>query len=265
MNAGVARSAIAIARENGIALVSAGLAFHMFNSLIPFLLFVIIGVTTFGWAESLLVTLEPVLGSDADSVLSIMDTVIGDGAGRRRAAVLAAGILAWSSFTMFQSVNRAFGYVYGVQAERSMVKTALNTCLILTTVILTIALVVGIHVGLTVVMGSAAATAVSIPLLGVALFGVFVPMFYQFPPSPVTIREALPGAVLTAVSWTACTLGFRVYLTTSESVQLYGVAGGVMLLLTGLYVVSVALLFGVILNAVLADRVEVDDRWTVGS
>lgn len=261
MNTDVALSTIGVAREKGIALVSAGLAFYMFNSLIPLLLFVIIGVTAFGWMESLLAMVDPALGSDVDSLRSVIETVIGEGAGRGRAALIAAGVLTWSAFTMFQSVNRAFGHVYGVQAQRSPLSTVLDTCLILSTVVLTVGLLLVIHVGLTAVIGGAAATVVSVPFLLLALFAIFLPMFYKFPPSGVTVREALPGTVLTAVSWTLCAFGFRIYLVTSESVQLYGVAGGVMLLLTWLYIGSLALLVGMVLNAVLADRVSPDEQW----
>lgn len=263
MNKEVVLSTIGVARENGVALVSAGLAFYMFNSLIPLLLFLIIGLTTFGWMESLLALLNPALSSDVDTLVSTMETVIGEGAGRRRAGLIAAGVLAWSSFTMFQSVNRAFGHVYDVQAERSPIETVLDTLLILATVVITVGLLLVVHIGLSSVMGGTGATVVSVPLLLLTLFGIFLPMFYTFPPSSVTVREALPGAVLTAVAWTLCAVGFRIYVVTSESVELYGVAGGVMLLLTWLYIGSLALLLGVVLNAVLADRVSADERWRI--
>ena len=255
MDADTFRTVAAVARENRITLVSAGLAFHMFNTILPFLVFLVIGVTTFGWLEPVLATFDPVIGIDTDALLSAMDDVIGEGAGRFRAAAIAAGILAWSSFTMFQSVNMTFGHIYGRRTERSTVGVLTDTGLILATVLLAVVLMVVVHAGLTVVAGATLATLASIPLLGFGLFGIFVPMFYQFSPPGVTIREMLPGAILGAISWTACAVGFRVYFAVSESVELYGIAGGVMLLLTWLYVSALALLVGVVLNAVLADRV----------
>lgn len=263
MNTEVPRTVYAVARENSISLISAGLAFYIFNSLIPLLLFVIIGITAFGWMESILVLLESLFGSDANALLSVMDTVIGEGAGRGRAALIAAGILVWSSFTMFQSVNMTFEHIYGARAERSFVSDARDTCLILVTVVLAIFLILVLHTALTAVARIAVATTTSVPLLAVALLGIFTPMFYQFSPPTVTVREVLPGAVLTAVSWTVCAVGFRLYLAISESVELYGIAGGVMLLLTWLYIGSLALFVGVVLNAVLAERVEAADRWKV--
>lgn len=255
MDADTLRTVAAVARENRITLVSAGLAFYMFNALLPLLVFLVIGVTAFGWVEQVLATFDPVFGVDPDAVLSAMEEVIGDGAGRRRAAVIAAGILAWSSFTMFQSVNMTFGHIYGQRTERSTVGVLTDTILILLTVLLAVALMVVVHAGLTIAVGATLATLASLPLLALGLFAIFVPMFYQFSPPDVTVREVLPGAVLGAISWTACAVGFRIYFAISESVELYGIAGGVMLLLTWLYVSALALLLGIVLNAVLADRV----------
>ncbi|USZ72656.1 YihY/virulence factor BrkB family protein [Natronosalvus halobius] len=259
-----ARRVVAVARENGFALVAAGVAFYIFNALIPLAIFALIGMTTVGWLESALELLAPAFGADPESLVSTMNGMIGEGSGRGRAAVIAAAMLAWSAFTTFQSINRAFGHVYGVQAERSPRQTARDTGLILVTVILAVASVIVVQVGVVAVAGQTVALLASIPLLAGALFAVFLPMFYQFAPPAVTVREALPGAVLTAISWTLGAIGFRLYLTTSESVELYGVAGGIMLLLTWLYVGALALLGGVILNAVMADRVEAEDRWAIG-
>ncbi|MFC7239137.1 YihY/virulence factor BrkB family protein [Saliphagus sp. GCM10025317] len=258
-----ARRVVAVARENGFALVAAGVAFYIFNTLIPLVIFVLIGMTTVGWLESILQLAAPAFGADPESLISTMDGMIGEGSGRGRAAAIAAAILAWSSFTTFQSINRAFGHVYGVQAERSLRQTARDTCLVLVTVALALVSIIVVQVGLLTTAGKTVALVVSLPLLAVALFAVFFPMFYQFSPSAVTFREALPGAVLVAVSWTVGAFGFRLYLTTAESVELYGVAGAVMLLLTWLYLGALALLAGIVLNAVKAGRAEAEDRWTI--
>jgi membrane protein len=52
-----------------------------------------------------------------------------------------------------------------------------------------------------------------------------------------------------------------VYAGVSRSVDLYGVVGGLLLLLTWLYVGGLALLLGVVVNAVLAGRVDPDTVW----
>ena len=94
-------------------------------------------------------------------------------------------------------------------------------------------------------------------LVGV-LFVVFLPMYYLFPHPNVSVREAIPGTAFAALAWALSGLGFRLYATTSQSVQLYGVVGGLMLLLTWLYVGGFILLLGVTLNGVVAGRIEPD-------
>lgn len=265
MRTDVPRRVIAVARENGIALLSAGLAFYMFNVLVPMFVFFLIGITTVQWGEGVVQLVGPVLGLDPDSALSTAEELIGDGTGRRNAAVIAAAILIWSAFTMFQSINMAFDHVYGTRGRRSALHTILETGLVVASVGVGMVLLLSVHLGLTALVGPAWATVASIPLLAIGLVGAFVPMFYQFSPSKVSAREVLPGAVFAAVAWTVCAVGFRVYLVMSEGIELYGVAGGVMLLLTWIYVAALALLVGVVVNAVLADRIDADDRWKPAS
>jgi len=77
-----------------------------------------------------------------------------------------------------------------------------------------------------------------VPILVVACF----PIYYLFPDTTLTVREALPGAVFAAVGWTLLTTGS----------QLYGVIGGVLLLVTWVYFAGQLLLVGASLNAVLS-------------
>lgn len=258
----MATAVVAVARENGVSLTAAGLAFYTFNSLVPLLLFVVIGATAFGRLESSVVLFERVADVDADAVLSTTDAVVGGGTGRRRAALIAAAILGWSALTMVQSVNTAFGSVYGIREERTLSGTVADSLLVLGTVVLAVIPSIA-GLALAVATDALAARLASVPLLFVALLGAFVPMYYRFPAEGVTLGEAVPGAAATAVTWTACAVGFRLYVVTAESVRLYGVAGGVMLLLTWLYVGSLALVLGAVLNAVLAGRVDADERWKV--
>ena len=77
----------------------------------------------------------------------------------------------------------------------------------------------------------------------------------------MTVGDALPGAAFSAVVWTLSALLFRVYAATSDSVELYGVVGAILLVLTWFYLGGLTLLFGAILNAVLAGRVDADEGW----
>jgi membrane protein len=80
----------------------------------------------------------------------------------------------------------------------------------------------------------------------------------------MTIRLALPGSLFAATAWTVSGLALRVYASASTSVQLYGVVGAFLLLLSWLYVGGFVLMVGVVLNAVRGGHVDPDERWVPG-
>jgi membrane protein len=95
----------------------------------------------------------------------------------------------------------------------------------------------------------------------VTLVAVFLPTFYLLPEVEVSIPDALPGTLFAATVWTVSAMFFRLYATLSSSVRLYGVAGGVLLVLSWLYVGDLALLLGAATNAVLGGHVDPDADW----
>jgi membrane protein len=82
----------------------------------------------------------------------------------------------------------------------------------------------------------------------------FLPLYYVLPPVEMTVREAIPGAVVAAVGWVILQVLFRFYLSQAGKYQAYGVIGTVLLLLTWLYFAGVLVLLGAIVNSVLGGR-----------
>jgi hypothetical protein len=78
-------------------------------------------------------------------------------------------------------------------------------------------------------------------------------LYYVFPDSEVTVREAVPGTLVAAAGWTVLALLFGVYTTYAGGFQLYGVLGGMLLLLLWFYFGAAVLLVGVAVNVVLAN------------
>jgi membrane protein len=265
----LARDVMAVARERQLSIKSAGLAYHAFNTLVPL---VILGLV----AATLVEAFEPLLRSvteafELEDVVTdeMLEEAAGDAGARFRAAALALVILLWSAARLFQAVNSAFTDVYDSRDDQSYVGsvatvtavTILNAVLVTLTIAFAIGLVsvVGISVpvrgdGLLVAVGSAVVLALLLPV-------IFFPMYYLFPQVDVSATEVLPGTALAALSWTVLALGFRVYVATSESVALFGIAGAILLILTWVYLGGFCLLLGAILNAVLADRVDPDREW----
>ena len=68
-------------------------------------------------------------------------------------------------------------------------------------------------------------------------------------------RRDLPGATVAALLWLIVSAGFNIYLrVAADTNPIYGVLGGGLILLVWLYLLSLSLLVGGELNAVLAAR-----------
>lgn len=263
------RDVAAVARERQISVKSAGLAYHGFNTLVPLVILALVGITLVDSLEPLVETLETATGLEGTVTGGELEEMAGTGADRLRAALLALVILLWSAVRLFQAVNSAFTDVYGSRNNESYVTaaatvtlvTVLNVVLVTLTLAVGVALVSVVGISLSVLIGGIWATTASTALLAGLLIVVFFPMYYLFPQPDVSIGEILPGTAFAALSWTALAVGFRIYVATSGSVALFGVAGAILLILTWVYLGGLCLLLGAVLNAVLAGHVDPEDGW----
>lgn len=260
----VIRSTVAVVRERHVTADAAGLAYYAFNSLVPLLVLAYAALTTFGTVPALAHALELMTGVSAGEFEGAISQMGGSGAGRIRAVTLALVISVWSTHRMFRAVDSIFAEVYGVRRERSTTRGFLDSTLVLVTVTVGVAVMAGLGVALAVRVSGLLWLGLGPVVLWLSLAVVFVPMYYVLSGPDVSVAEIAPGAAFAASVWTVSLLVFRLYLTTSETVELYGIAGAVLLVLTWLYVGSFALLVGVVLNAVRAGRVEADEAWVPG-
>ena len=258
----VVLSVLALARENEIGLTAAGIGYHLLNSLLPLSVFLVVGFSATGRLSMVTTAIGAVMGIDATGVLSSLDRVLRDEAGRRRAVVIAGVLLVWSSVTLVRAINAAFGAVYNVRQKRSRTRTIIDTVVVCPILLGGVPLCLGTVLWVTVIADVGSERLFTVALVFLTLLGAFLPMYYRFPGDQVTVREAMPGAVFASTSWVAVAVGLGVYASTSETVRLYGITGGVMLLLTSLYLCGLTLLLGAIVNAVLTGHVEVDSEWT---
>jgi membrane protein len=78
---------------------------------------------------------------------------------------------------------------------------------------------------------------------------------YLCPDRVARWRQGLPGGLLTALLWLGASVGFNVYLqVVVRSSPLLGALGGGLILMTWLYLLSLGLLVGAELNAILLAR-----------
>ncbi|WP_380678272.1 YihY/virulence factor BrkB family protein [Salinigranum sp. GCM10025319] len=257
----VVRATLAVVREKHVTASAASLAYYAFNSLVPLLVLLYAAITTFGTTLAVARALELVSGIGAAEFETTISRIGGSGAGRVRAVILALAITVWSTHRMFRGIEGIFADVYGVRTERSVVRQFLDSTLVLVTVAVGVVVLAGVGVALALRVSGPVWLVLGPVLLWLSLAAVFVPMYYVLSAPGVSLTEIAPGAAFAASVWTVSLVVFRVYLSTAETVELYGIAGAVLLVLTWLYVGSFALLVGVVLNAVAAGRVEADEEW----
>jgi membrane protein len=89
-----------------------------------------------------------------------------------------------------------------------------------------------------------------------ALVVVWMTTIYRFAPNhDSNWREGLPGALSAGVAWLALASGFGAFMRLAGQVnRIFGVLGGGLVVLTFIYLLSLTLLLGGELNAVLAKR-----------
>lgn len=257
----LARDVIAVARERGLTVTAAGLAYYAFNTLVPLVILAIVGASIVDAFDVVFTALEWATGLEAENTRGVIDDAIGEGGGRGRAAVLAIVILLWSAVRTFRAVNRAFTDIYGSGANGAPLSVAADVLLTVATFAVALVLVATVGISLSFTIDGFAWMVLSPFLLAALLFGAFLPMYYLFSGPVTSIREVVPGTAFAAVTWAFSALFFRLYAVTSESVALFGIAGGLLLLLTWMYVGGLLVLLGATVNAVLADRVEAEPEW----
>ncbi|WP_424016790.1 YihY/virulence factor BrkB family protein [Halorientalis pallida] len=251
--AGVARAVVTAARSEQITFLAASLAYYTFVSLMPLLLLALVVASALGGealAGTVVAQLGSVLSPSGEQVL--LESLTG-ASGRAGATVAGVAVLVWGALKLFRGLNVAFGQVYGTAESSSFVDQVTDA----TVALVAVGVGVGVAAAVNVLVGfvpGRLADALGTPVLALTLTITFLPLYVILPDVPVGVREALPGAVLAGGGWALLSTVFRLYAASAGSFQLYGVIGGVLLLVTWFYVGSLVLLAGVVLNAVLAGR-----------
>lgn len=253
---GTAVDVVEFAREKRVTTIAAGLAFHALNALVPTVILLLLGLSVGGGFDAVAPFVGRLLGVQSTAVQRVASQVTNATNGRLRAAVVAGAIFLWSTGRLFEAVQGSFAEVYGVDPYDSWARKLSGIALTFGTFVVGFVAMAVLGVWLSNLVSGLAWRLVSPFLLFGALTLLFVPLYYLLPDVPLSLREAVPGAVFAAVGWTTSGLFFRLYAGVSSSVQLYGALGGLVLFTTWIYLGGLLLLLGVILNAVVTDRID---------
>ncbi|HVQ56576.1 MAG TPA: YihY/virulence factor BrkB family protein [Pyrinomonadaceae bacterium] len=253
---------------------AAQVAFYFSFSLFPFLLFL---VSVFGLILESTDTLRRELFAYfarilPSSAFELVRTTVNEVSQGSTGGKITIGILItlWSASAAVDSIRSALNAVYNLPETRFWGKVKLQSLALTVLVVILVALVLTFFfIGWRLVqIGLAGAglqvtsplVLVSIQWIAVILVLLFAcEVIYNLLPN-FKVHKWIwitPGSVVAILVWIALTSGFRLYLLFSDSYsRTYGSLGAVIILMFWLYLTSVALLFGGLINAVLAERVE---------
>jgi membrane protein len=198
-------------------------------------------------------------GSSIEQILNLVHQVQDNAA---TLGIVGGVFLLWSSLSLFSALESAINIVYG-RPNRSFLKGKAVAAGVMVGSITTlfVSLVVGAF-GVEVLKRSAPGfvgngivaylVTIAVSLLGVFLFLVVV--YRLLLNAPVTVREALPGAVLGAILLEASFQVLPVFVRLAGVNVTLRVLGGPAILLLWLYLMSNVIVFGAELNWWIAER-----------
>ena len=250
---GTGRRVAVVAKEQELTFLAAAVAYYAFVSLIPAAVLVLIVASVLGGDQLAAVVLESTGQFLTENGQDVLTTALTADDWQGGATLIGLVFLIWGTLKVFRALDTAFGNVYGTQSEDTLLDQLIDSGIV----------VVGIGLSMTVMFVLAGAfaafdlgpviEALGVLVLPVFLTCAFLPIYYRFPDTAVTVREVLPGAVVAAVGWTAMQAAFQLYASVA-STSAYGIVGGVILLVTWLYFAGAIVIFGAVVNVVLADN-----------
>ena len=254
---------VRVFREKNVTFLAGSIAYSAFVSIVPLLMFLLIGVSVLGAPELQQQIVEGATETVSPSVGGVIELMIeeqrGVALGSSIGSALIGGvILVWGAIKVFRTLDTAFSEIYETTARLSFVGQIKKSLVMLVTLALAAIAMIGTTT-VVALFSSVPFVGLVVPLLLiVGLCGAFFPMYYLFPDMEVTAREVLPGTVVGAVGWAILQVLFQAYVSLTGSGG--SLITGILLLVTWLYFTGVILLVGATVNAVGLDQADINGR-----
>ena len=241
-----ARSLLALFADNKFTTIAGTLVFFLVLSFVPLLFFLTL---IFGSRISAEQLLELELFDWARGLISYLNThAEGASAG---AGILFLATTFWSSTGFFYHLRRSGEIICKIPSGKKGWKLRLSAVVFAFVIILFLAFTIAIVIGANVLTRSLPRWLTFLVVyLVVTVFGFFGAWILNAYACPyrVTPAEIAPGSALTAVSWLAAALLFRVYLAYFGPDKLYGALSAVIVFLLFLYWLMICFAAGMIYN-----------------
>lgn len=278
------RFTVALIREIGeddIAGMSAEMAYRFLFALVPLLLLL---VTTLGFigdavglpglVARLIESARPLL---PPSVIEIVEGVAARMLSERSASFLTLGLIGtlWGAATGVGSLLKGLNRAYDVERPRSLWRRqALGLGVALSLPLIALASIVFVTAGRSLArilaarlgFGDSVASvidAAQLLLVGVAFFVSMSIVYQRLPNVRIRYRDAIPGTIVALLGLAFLSIGFGLYLDNAAgSVVAYTTFGTAFVFLLWLYLVSLIVLIGAEVNALLGPTGRA--RWRAG-
>lgn len=252
-------------RDDEVLALASQLAYSLIFSFFPFLIFLI---TLVGYSplssEDILVGLNRILPYDA---LALVRNTIVEVSETKNGHLLSLSLIItlWTSSGGFNAVIRGLNKAYHESEHRSIFKVQLiailctigiSLMIIITVLFLVFGQVIGrflaIQLGLSYEFQVMWNTFRYIIILISTIF-IFAALYRYTPCRRLTWKEVIPGAVFSTIGLVVVSMGFAFYVNNFGNYsRVYGSIGAVIVLLTWLFLLSIIILLGGEINAVLA-------------
>jgi len=240
-------------RRVNLSFMASSIAYEAFVSLLPLFVSIFLLVAFVdgrGVATAVLSTTESILPAAAHQLLA---GAIQSEISSTATSVVSLLVLLWSSLELFRSLKTAFATIYGTQSTNSLLRQ-LRYALVAYLLMVVAILAAVAATSLSILSAVPFVDVLSVVALLVGLTVVFLPIYYLFPDVPMSVREALPGAVVAAVGSTLLQRLFQFYVQYVADADVAGALGTVLVVLVWLYFGSYVVLIGAVVNHALRDE-----------
>lgn len=246
------RDIVQIFREEEVPFMGASIAYYAAASFVPLLLLALALVSLIGATEALIQALRAVLSESGSEVLGSILTDLGN---HGVAGIIGLLLALWSGSKVFRGLSIAFDNIYTETSDLSLLDQLKQSVLAIGTLFIGFVLLTALSLALSFIeIPIPYPTLVGSVVAVVVLSLAFLPIYYIMPPVDVTIRHALPGAVVAATGWVLLQIGFYYYSSSAGKYAAYGLLGAILLFLAFLYLGAIILLIGAVVNVVRGRR-----------
>lgn len=253
-----------VVSEKRIDTYSAGAAFYIFISFVPFILILLSTVKYLPFTkQDLLAFVENMLPSEQSGIVTyVIDEMYAQGIGVLSVSILAA---IWASAKGVLGITKGLNEIFGVRDAGNYLYVRAKSA------VCTLFLMLGMILMLVIsVFGNAITSIVRkyvmIPhhitnilaakniIMLFVLFVLFMFFFCALPAKKISIKSQVLGAALAAVLWILFTKLFSFYLSTFNGYSMYGSFAIILIIGVWLYVGMYIMFMGALTNEIIASR-----------